>query len=129
MRSARLLAVCVALLTASACSAFGPTGDTRPSPQPSRGRSTGHTLGVPPGHLPPLGMCRVWLPGKPPGHQARARRCGGIERSAAAGSWILYRPTRETKVVHVKVVDERRPGVVVRLRVYDAERGTLIREG
>jgi hypothetical protein len=31
-------------------------------------------------------------------------------------------------VVHVRVVDERRPGVVVHLRVYDVKRGTLIRE-
>jgi hypothetical protein len=31
-------------------------------------------------------------------------------------------------VVHVRVVDERRAGVVVHLRVYDVQRGTLIRE-
>jgi hypothetical protein len=68
------------------------------------------------------------VPGKPPGHQARQRDCAGIERSAAAGSWILYRPNRDKQVVHVRVVDQRRPGIVVRLRVYDAQRGTLIRE-
>jgi len=49
-----------------------------------------------------------------------------MERSAPAGSWIVYRPSENKKVVHVGVVDERRPGVVVRLRVYDAQRGTLI---
>jgi hypothetical protein len=27
------------------------------------------------------------------------------------------------------VIDERRPGVVVHLRVYDAEKGTLVRGG
>lgn len=129
MRSSRLLAACVALLSATACSAFGPVGNTTPEPEPQRTRSSAKTLGVPPGHLPPLGMCRVWLPGKPPGHQAQSRRCSGIERTASAGSWILFRPTREKKVVHVKVVDEQRPGVVVRLRVYDAVRGTLLREG
>jgi hypothetical protein len=32
-------------------------------------------------------------------------------------------------VVHVRVIDERRPGVVVQLRVYDAEKGTLVRGG
>jgi hypothetical protein len=48
---------------------------------------------------------------------------------APAGSWIVYRPSEDRKVVHVRVVDERRPGVVVHLRVYDAVRGTLIREG
>jgi len=75
-----------------------------------------------------MGQCRLWVPGKPPGHQARARGCDGIERAAPAGSWIVYRPTRDKKVVHVRVVDERRPGVVIHLRVYDAQRGTLIRE-
>jgi DNA invertase Pin-like site-specific DNA recombinase len=74
-------------------------------------------------------MCRVWVPGKPPGHQARARSCEGIERAAPAGSWIVYRPGRDRKVVHVREVDRRRAGVIVRLRVYDAHRGTLIREG
>jgi hypothetical protein len=94
-----------------------------------KGPGTAATLGIPPGHLPAIGQCRVWVPGKPPGHQARARSCDGIERTAPAGSWIVYRPSRDKKVVHVRVVDERRPGVVIHLRVYDAQRGTLIREG
>lgn len=87
------------------------------------------TLGVPPGHLPPAGRCRIWLPGEPPGHQAPARSCNGVERDAPKGSWILYRPAEDRKVVHVRVIDERRPGVVVQLRVYDARKGTLVRGG
>jgi hypothetical protein len=94
-----------------------------------RGPSTAATLGIPPGHLPPPGQCRVWLPGEPPGHQPRPRNCARIERTAPAGSWIVYRPNDDKKVVHVRVIDERRPGVIVRLRVYDMRRGTLIREG
>jgi hypothetical protein len=73
-------------------------------------------------------MCRVWMPGRPPGHQPKPRSCDRIERTAPAGSWIVSRPTQDKKVVHVRVVDERRPGVVIRLRVYDAQRGTLVRE-
>lgn len=87
------------------------------------------SLGIPPGHLPPPGQCRVWMPGQPPGHQPRARSCHRIERDAPRGSWILYRPAEDRKVVHVRVIDERRPGVVVQLRVYDAEKGTLVRGG
>jgi hypothetical protein len=30
---------------------------------------------IPPGHLPPPGECRVWLPGLPPGHQPPPGRC------------------------------------------------------
>jgi hypothetical protein len=129
MRSARLLVGCLLLAGAGACSALQPAPETKPAPQAKQSRSTAATLGVPPGHLPPPGQCRVWVPGKPPGHQAKARPCGGIERTAAAGSWVLYRPGKDKKVVHVKEVDSRRSGVIVRLRIYDAQSGNFIREG
>jgi len=128
MRSARILAPCVALVAAAGCSSVLNPPPAQPSATASRGPSTAATLGIPPGHLPPPGQCRVWMPGQPPGHQPRSRGCAGIERTAPAGSWILYRPGEDRKVVHVRVVDERRPGVVVRLRIYDADRGTLVRE-
>jgi Ni/Co efflux regulator RcnB len=31
--------------------------------------------GIPPGHIPPAGQCRVWFDGRPPGHQPRATSC------------------------------------------------------
>jgi len=128
MRSARHFGPVLAVLAATACSSFTSTSQSQPSPAVRRGPSTAATLGIPPGHLPPPGQCRVWLPATPPGHQPRPRSCANIERTAPAGSWIVYRPSEDRKVVQVRVVDERRAGVVVRLRVYDAERGTLIRE-
>jgi hypothetical protein len=137
MRSARLLGSALAIVTATGCNSIHSTPPDQPVPAQSRahvshggrrGPSTAATLGIPPGQLPPPGLCRVWLPGTPPGHQPRARTCALIERSAPAGSLIVYRPSEDRKVVHVRVVDERRPGIVVRLRVYDVERGTLIRE-
>src|SRR2546427_6754906 len=81
------------------------------------------TLNVPPGHLPDLGQCRVWIPSVPPGLQQRpkSRSCDGIAASARAGSWILYRPANDDKVVHVRVVDEHRAGVVIRVWVYDIQ--------
>lgn len=129
MRSVRNSAVALAVFGATACSSISSSRPEQPSPAVRRGPSTAATLGIPPGHLPPPGQCRVWYPGEPPGHQPRPRSCARIERSAPAGSWIVYRPTEDRKVVHVRVVDQRRPGVVVRLRVYDIRRGTLIREG
>jgi hypothetical protein len=125
----RQLAAGLAVLAATGCSAAISSPSPEPAPAARREPSTASTLGIPPGHLPAPGMCRVWMPGKPPGHQARPRDCDGIERSAPAGSWIVYRPGRDKKVVHVRVVDGRRPGVIVRTRVYDAQHGTLIREG
>lgn len=129
MRSVRNSAVALAVLTATACTSISSSRSEQPAPAVRRGPSTAATLGIPPGQLPPPGQCRVWYPGEPPGHQPRARSCARIEREAPAGSWIVYRPTEDRKVVHVREVDQRRPGVVVRLRVYDIRRGTLIREG
>jgi hypothetical protein len=96
-------------------------------PAPSRAH-TAVTLGVPPGHLPPAGRCRIWIPGRPPGRQARARSCDGIAAAAPAGAWILYRPSADRGVVHVRYVHETRAGVVIRIRVFEAESGKYLRD-
>jgi hypothetical protein len=83
-------------------------------------------LRVPPGHYPPPGQCRLWYPGRPPGHQPQPASCRSLERSAPAGSWVLYRPPNDKKVVHARVIDPKRAGVVVVVRVYDVERGTYL---
>ncbi len=134
MRSSTILPSLLAILSATACTISHQPAD-RPEPvaarrvEPvARRSSTAATLGIPPGHLPKPGKCRVWHPGEPPGHQPPPRSCAGIDRTAPAGSWILYRPGRDRKVVHVRVVDRRRPGVVILLRVYDADGGHLLRE-
>lgn len=38
--------------------------------------------GVPPGHLPPAGMCRVWHDDRPPGQQPRPTSCAAARRDA-----------------------------------------------
>lgn len=88
------------------------------------------TLDIPPGHLPEVGECRVWIPGLPPGQQAKpkSRTCAGITSVAPAGSWIIYLPSDDRKVVHVRLVDERRPGVVIRIRIFDIDTRRLLRE-
>lgn len=128
MRSARVVCTGFAIFAATACRIVS-TPPAEPDPEPRRSQSTAATLGIPPGHLPSPGMCRVWVPGRPPGHQAKSRSCANIERTAPAGSWIVERPGKDKKFVHVRVVDERRPGVVVRMRVYEIRDGKLVREG
>jgi hypothetical protein len=80
--------------------------------------------------LPEPGECRIWIPGAPPGQQRHraSRDCDGITRAAAAGSWVVYRPTHDRKLVHVRVVDARRPGVVIRIRIFDIDTNLLVRE-
>lgn len=70
----------------------------------------------------------MWFPGRPPGHQPAPGHCGRIEAEAPAGAWVLYRPSRDRKVVHARVIDRRRAGVVVLVRVYDVAKGTYLRE-
>ena len=44
---------------------------------------------VPPGHYPPPGHCRIWHPGRPPGHQPKSFPCH--QRVVVpAGAFILY---------------------------------------
>ena len=45
-----------------------------------RGRNA---QGIPPGHLPPEGLCRVWYDGVPPGRQPRPTNCNDAERIAS----------------------------------------------
>jgi hypothetical protein len=129
MRSAVILSATLAVLAATACNSIHSAQSSQRAPAPQRWPSTAATLGIPPGQLPPLGLCRVWLPGVPSGHQPRARACASIEVAAPAGSWIVYRPPEHKKEVYVRMVDRLRPGMVVGFRVYDIQRGTLIREG
>lgn len=42
----------------------------------------GRATRVPPGHMPPRGMCRVWIDGVPPGRQPRATDCSTAQREA-----------------------------------------------
>ena len=107
----------------------GPTPDVREA-EVQRGPSTAATLGVPPGHLPEEGECRIWIPGTPPGRQPRpkSRPCAGIESLAPAGSWIIYRPLANRKLVYVREVDANRAGLVIRTRIYDRETTRLLRE-
>ncbi|MBI2072324.1 MAG: hypothetical protein HYW06_02675 [Gemmatimonadetes bacterium] len=123
----RALVLTAAGLAAAGCTRRVVVVETPPSTA-ARGPNTAVTLGVPPGHLPPPGMCRVWIPGRPPGRQARARSCDGIVAVAPAGGWILYRPDADRRVVQVRYLDQRRVGIVIRVRVFDAESGVFIRD-
>ena len=67
------------------------------------------------------------MPGQPPGHQAKSGPCAALLRTAPPGSWLVYRPT-DRKVVHVREIDARRAGVVVRVRVFDVATGRVVRE-
>ena len=47
------------------------------------GRNSARNQGIPPGQMPPAGLCRVWYEGRPPGQQPRATNCDDAERVAS----------------------------------------------
>ena len=60
----------------------------------SRGATTnGTSRRIPRGHLPPRGMCRVWVDGVPPGQQPPVTSCAQAERerfSYGANARVIY---------------------------------------
>ncbi len=83
-------------------------------------------LRVPVAQLPNSGECRLWYPERPAKEQPRAGACTQIEPTAPPESWVLYRPSQDPRLVHVRVVDPEQAGRVVQVRVYDAARGTYL---
>lgn len=49
----------------------------------------GKRIKVPPGHLPPPGMCRLWYYDRPPGHQPRPVSCRRIGRRIPYGAAVI----------------------------------------
>jgi hypothetical protein len=121
----KLLVVLTATsLTLGACAAVQ-TAARLPAPASARSSDEAPALNVPPGHYPAPGMCRVWIPGRPPGRQARPVACSVAVANAPAGSWVLYRAS--ARELHSRVIDSQRKGVVVRVYVYNAEGGRYLR--
>jgi len=128
------------------CSTAQPTVDTDPdesvlrtstddasepepkNPNANENASVAARLGIPPGHLPPAGLCKVWMPGEPPGKQAKkysAGECESVRGQVPAGGWLLYRPGEDKKQV---VVREYGGADVINWEAaYDAATGALIR--
>ncbi|MGH7447070.1 MAG: hypothetical protein ACRELT_05900 [Longimicrobiales bacterium] len=46
--------------------------------------------GVPPGHYPKPGECRLWHSGRPPGQQPKPTACSNLMGRVPAGAFILY---------------------------------------
>lgn len=124
------IVVCLSLLCLSACSGrYVVSGSSAPSPEPPHPvQGPVASLGIPPGHYPPQGQCRVWIPGRPPGQQARPVPCDSLG-DIPTGAWVLHRPRGDKKVVEVTAYDESRPTIVVSVSCYDAKSGAFLRAG
>jgi hypothetical protein len=55
----------------------------------NRGESKGSNK-VPPGHLPPAGMCRIWIDGVPPGQQPAPTDCQTAVATRPANARVIW---------------------------------------
>lgn len=84
-------------------------------------------LGIPPGHLPPPGSCRIWYPGEPPGQQPPPGDCYELSRRVPPGAWLIEHPAYDRGNVHVNVYDPQVSGRRIEVRIYEAATGAFIR--
>lgn len=69
----------------------GPSGDVIVVDDERGGGERGaRSLGVPRGHYPPPGECRVWYAGREPGQQPPPERCDRLAGRVPYGAFILY---------------------------------------
>jgi hypothetical protein len=107
----RSIAMVGALAVFAAAPAFAQgkfrTGDinpTRRTPTTVEGQVLGGVLGgdptttqetrksdhIPPGHLPPAGMCRIWIDGVPPGQQPAPTDCQTAVATKPANARVIW---------------------------------------
>ncbi len=102
-------------------------GKGRGKEGPPPNAQSGKNLGIPPGHLPPPGECRIWYPGQPPGKQPPPGNCKRLKRKVPRGAWLLRTPGEKPDQVRVAVYDKEREGFVMELRYYEASTGIFLK--
>lgn len=114
MKTIKMICASLIILLISSCTAIYTVGTP-----PGRGNNKVYPysqLKVPPGHLPAPGYCKIWVPGRPPGHQMKGSiPCGTALLDAPLGAWVI---TREPDRFRVSVVSRSRRGVVDEIRFY-----------
>lgn len=107
-------------------------GRSEPSPAPAPTSPVAQgpvpALKIPPGHYPPPGECRIWMPGVPPGRQPAPSECMAVHGHVPLGAWVLYRPPTERKLVEVTAYDSSVPERVMWVRYYDSASGRFVHE-
>jgi hypothetical protein len=84
-------------------------------------------LGIPPGHLPPPGECRVWFPNNPPGHQPPPGDCSKLRHRVPAGAWLLHRDRNNPEQIEVLVFDHKKLSAVSEIRYFEVSSGRFLR--
>ena len=78
------------------------------APLAAQGRGKGKSSqGIPPGHMPPAGLCRIWIDGVPPGRQPAPTDCETAIRNRPANARIIYGSRARGGDVYRDRADER----------------------
>ena len=72
-------------------------------------------LGVPKGHLPPPGECKIWYPGRPPGQQPPPQSCASALLNAPLGAWVITHTSGKYKV---NIFNRNKKNVIDEVRWY-----------
>lgn len=85
-----------------------------PAPEKAekRGELSLNALGIPNGHMPPPGSCRIWYPNRPAGQQPPPFKCSMGRSNIPLGAYLVQR--LDGKIVQVDEYDGKRPNYVVR---------------
>ena len=106
----------------AAAAATAPAPDTLPA-----ARTEAPALGVPADEVPPIGACRVWIPGAPVEAQHPAGPCDVVQKKVPAGAWVLHRASTQSNEVAVNVYRSRWPYTISETRYFDYWTGRLLR--
>lgn len=74
-------------------------------------------LKIPYGHIPPSGQYKVWVPGTPPGKQAKPTTYAQAKKDCPANAWIISRTGSDNKLLKVQKCGSV-PGKVVSTETY-----------
>ena len=91
----RFMAVAVPATLAGGCAVTGgvaiepPPGVVITVPQGRVVTQPASQLDIPPGHMPPPGSCRIWIPGVPPGQQSPPGDCNLLRRQVPPGGVLV----------------------------------------
>jgi hypothetical protein len=109
---ASFLGSCAPLVIARAPFPYPEKGEQGRKKPKERGSWSLHALGIPKGHMPPPGSCRIWYPGRPPGQQPPPFKCGLGRLSVPLGAFLVQR--LDGQLIQVDEYDSQRPDFVVR---------------
>jgi len=66
--------------------------------------------GVPPGQMPPAGMCRIWIDGVPPGRQPRPTDCATARARVPVNGRVIYGSNTNNNGRYGTTSNSRYPG-------------------